>query len=77
MESIQNLSGSRKAALFLIAMGEQFTSEIFKHLDENEVKKWWDEFEGWIEQLKAPFFYVPGNHDLTNDMMLKKWKKYT
>ena len=38
MESLQHLDGSRKAALFLLAMGEQFTSQIFKHLSDNEVK---------------------------------------
>ena len=38
MEFAQDLSGSRKAALLLISMGEQFTAQLFKHLNENEVK---------------------------------------
>jgi flagellar motor switch protein FliG len=34
----QTLSGAEKAALFLMVMGEEFASSIFKHLDEREVK---------------------------------------
>jgi flagellar motor switch protein FliG len=34
----QTLSGAEKAALFLMIMGEEFTTSIFKHLDEKEVK---------------------------------------
>jgi flagellar motor switch protein FliG len=34
----QTLNGAEKAALFLMVMGEDFTSNIFKHLDEEEVK---------------------------------------
>ena len=33
-----NIAGARKAALFLMVMGEDFTSRIFKHLDENDIK---------------------------------------
>jgi flagellar motor switch protein FliG len=33
------LTGPEKAAVFLLAMGEQFTSKIFKKLDEEEVRK--------------------------------------
>lgn len=38
MEPSSYLSGARKAALFLMIMGEDFTSEVFKHLSEREVK---------------------------------------
>jgi len=34
----QTLSGAEKAALFLMVMGEEFTTNVFKHLDEKEVK---------------------------------------
>ncbi len=33
----------------------------------------WDEFEGFISHLEMPFFYVPGNHDLTNEVMGEIW----
>ena len=26
----------------------------------------WEEFDGWARKIKAPFFYVPGNHDMLN-----------
>ena len=32
-------TGPYKAAIFLIAMGEEFTAEVFKHLNEEEIKK--------------------------------------
>ena len=35
----------------------------------------WKEFQGFIENLKVPFFYVPGNHDITNEVMERKWKE--
>ncbi len=25
-----------------------------------------EEFDGWVRKLEAPFFYVPGNHDILN-----------
>lgn len=43
--------------------------------DENEINRQWDEFEGIVDALKMPFFYVPGNHDLTNEVLLAHWKK--
>ena len=43
--------------------------------NERELDQQWDEFEGLIEKLQMPFFYVPGNHDITNQTMLKKWKQ--
>ena len=38
-----------------------------------ELEKQWDEFNGFIDKLKMPFFYVPGNHDITNSVMEKLW----
>ena len=35
----------------------------------------WKEFMGFIDKLEAPFFYVPGNHDITNEVMEEKWKE--
>lgn len=32
------LSGSRKAAIFLMVMGEDFSARVFQHLDDKEVK---------------------------------------
>ncbi len=34
----------------------------------------WREFNSFIDSLQMPFFYVPGNHDITNQVMEDKWK---
>jgi hypothetical protein len=43
--------------------------------DENQLLREWEEFDGFIDQLEMPFFYVPGNHDITNKVMQDFWKK--
>ncbi|MCB0497696.1 MAG: metallophosphoesterase [Cyclobacteriaceae bacterium] len=35
----------------------------------------WKEFRGFIDSLQVPFFYVPGNHDITNAVMAEKWNE--
>lgn len=37
--------------------------------DVPELDRQWDEFEGFIDSLEMPFFYTPGNHDITNEVM--------
>jgi len=37
------------------------------------MKKEWDEFDSFTKKLEMPFFYVPGNHDLTNKAMIEYW----
>lgn len=40
--------------------------------------KWnseWDEFDAIIKPLKMPFYFVPGNHDVSNAVLLDAWKK--
>lgn len=43
--------------------------------DSNQLIKEWDEFDSIISQLEAPFFYVAGNHDLSNSTMLELWRE--
>jgi hypothetical protein len=43
--------------------------------DEERIYREWDEFNGFIEQLQMPFFYVPGNHDYINDVMARIWEE--
>jgi flagellar motor switch protein FliG len=38
LDADAGLKGARKAALFLMVMGEDFATQVFKHLDEEEVK---------------------------------------
>jgi len=35
----------------------------------------WRQFNGFIDSLQMPFFYIPGNHDITNKVMEDKWKE--
>ena len=35
----------------------------------------WREFQTYAHQLKMPFFYLPGNHDVANDFQDKLWKE--
>jgi serine/threonine-protein phosphatase CPPED1 len=35
----------------------------------------WAEFEGMVDKLDMPFFYCPGNHDISNLPMSAEWKR--
>jgi hypothetical protein len=35
----------------------------------------WDEIESFVNGLAMPFFYVAGNHDMSNAVMAEKWKE--
>lgn len=43
--------------------------------DVNEIKRQWDEFDEFVTRLNMPFFYVVGNHDITNKVMEDIWKE--
>ncbi len=43
--------------------------------DNAELNHQWNEFDGLVNKLQMPFFYVPGNHDISNEVMAKKWQK--
>ncbi|UBM59339.1 metallophosphoesterase [Marinilongibacter aquaticus] len=43
--------------------------------DQEVLNTQWTEFNGFIDSLQMPFFYVPGNHDITNEVMEEKWKE--
>jgi len=44
--------------------------------DEEEIERQWNEFNGIVGEFEMPFFYVVGNHDITNDVMLKNWNRH-
>jgi hypothetical protein len=35
----------------------------------------WDEFMAIVDRLEMPFFFVPGNHDISNASLLEVWKQ--
>lgn len=41
--------------------------------NEKEIRRQWAEFNGFIEGFEMPFFYLPGNHDVSNDAMDRIW----
>jgi len=43
--------------------------------DSEVIYREWEEFNGFIDKLEMPFFYVPGNHDYINDVMAGIWKE--
>jgi Chitobiase/beta-hexosaminidase C-terminal domain/PA14 domain/Calcineurin-like phosphoesterase len=43
--------------------------------DTTEINAQWTEFNGFIDQLKMPFFYLPGNHDVSNEVMRRAWQQ--
>jgi predicted phosphodiesterase len=34
----------------------------------------WNEFESFVGRLRMPFFYVAGNHDMSNAVMAEEWQ---
>ena len=42
--------------------------------DTSQIHAEWEDFGQKIEKLKVPFFYLPGNHDITNLVMQKEWE---
>jgi len=43
--------------------------------DTAQISKEWKEVNEIISGLNMPFFYLPGNHDITNKIMEKEWEK--
>lgn len=43
--------------------------------DTSIIRRDWEEVNGIIAKLTMPFFYLPGNHDITNSTMGKVWEE--
>jgi hypothetical protein len=57
---------------FVISVGdliEGYTKDAAK------LGEQWKEFQGYTCKLQMPFFYVPGNHDLSNPAQTKEWSE--
>jgi hypothetical protein len=55
---------------FVMSVGDLIEGYTLK---EDVIAQQWDQFDGFVKQFEMPFFYVPGNHDLTNKTMVAKW----
>lgn len=38
-------------------------------------RDWWEEFDGFLEALEMPFFFLPGNHDINNPASVEVWRE--
>jgi len=43
--------------------------------DNGIIDEQWDDFYTILEPLEAPFFFLPGNHDISNQMMREQWQQ--
>lgn len=57
---------------FVMSVGDLIEGYIE---DQAELRSQWQEFDGFLEALDMPFFHVPGNHDVTNETMVKVWEE--
>ncbi|MBN9118690.1 MAG: metallophosphoesterase [Planctomycetes bacterium] len=55
---------------FVMSVGDLIEGYTTK---EETIKTQWDEFDGYVKKFEMPFFYTPGNHDLTNKTMVTRW----
>lgn len=44
--------------------------------DRNVVEGQWQEFLGFMDKMEMKFFFVSGNHDVTNPLMHKIWREH-
>ena len=57
---------------FVLSVGDLINGYT---LDTAQIRYEWNEVNQIIDELKMPFFYLPGNHDITNRVMAKEWEK--
>jgi len=41
----------------------------------SELDRQWDQIDTLVNRLEMPFFYLPGNHDISNEPMADKWRQ--
>ena len=57
---------------FVVSVGD-----LIEGYTENQAQlnREWDEMASFVSELEAPFFYVPGNHDMNNAVMAEEWQR--
>jgi len=55
---------------FVMCVGDSIEGQTE---DEAEIEQQWTEFQAIVGKLDMPFFYVCGNHDIDNPVLLKNW----
>jgi predicted phosphodiesterase len=57
---------------FVLSVGDLINGYT---LDTAQIIYEWNEVNQIINELEMPFFYLPGNHDITNQVMAREWEK--
>lgn len=57
---------------FVITVGDLIPGGGWQK-DEKEIRRQWKEFNGFVDGFEMPFFYLPGNHDVSNGLMDQIW----
>ena len=81
---ISDLNGGERDGIFSIAVEQvnllrpEFVLSVGDLIDggtedQAQLKKEWESFDQRASKLKAPFFHLGGNHDLTNVAMREFW----
>ena len=83
---ISDLTGSERAGIFQVAVADlnllrpafvMSVGDLIQGYTEDEVEifRQWDAFDAKVAPLVPPFFYVPGNHDISNPTMRAAWEQ--
>lgn len=59
---------------FVLSVGD-LVEGYKKEEEADQLAAEWKEFQGFVDQLNMPFFYVAGNHDVSNTFGEKVWKE--
>ncbi|MEM6680689.1 MAG: metallophosphoesterase [Pseudomonadota bacterium] len=61
---------------FIMSVGDLIEGYDFPHgykRDRQALEREWDRFDALLGGLKAPFFYTPGDHDFSSQLMADIW----
>jgi hypothetical protein len=83
---VSDRTGSHRAGIFAKAverlnlMQPEFVLSVGDLIegyseDKEKLDSQWREFNGFVNKLEMPFFYVVGNHDLVNPVEGQKWQE--
>ena len=57
---------------FVMSVGDLIEGETE---DLEQVSREWDEFESFLRRLDMRFYFLPGNHDISNKTMAAEWER--
>jgi len=57
---------------FVITVGDLIAGGN-RQRNETEIRRQWTEFNAFVDRFEMPFFYLPGNHDVSNPVMDCLW----